>query len=69
MDAPPIKLVVIDDGALEMLDAALGELADAIETIREVGTSEVLLDSMLSLTCKVRAMVLEDRDRWMTDDQ
>lgn len=67
MDAPPIKLVVIADRTLELLDGILADLADAIESIRVASAQGVpanadLLDPMLSLTCRARAIVLEDRD-------
>lgn len=67
MDAPPIKLVVIPDRTLELLDEILADMADAIETIsdaakRGVVPNEDLLGPMLGLMCRARAIVLEDRD-------
>lgn len=67
MDAPPIKLVVIPDRTLELLDEILADMADAIETISDaaklgVVPNEDLLGPMLGLMCRARAIVLEDRD-------
>lgn len=67
MDAPPIKLAVVPDRTLELLDGILGDIADALESMEfaiEHGTPVPLnlVGPMKSLTCRARGLVLEDRD-------
>lgn len=59
MVSPPLTLVIVDDRTMVVLDEILAAMAEALEA--PVLTPEVR-ESLRSLSCRARALVLEERD-------